>query len=752
MVARVLFLLLILAAVDVYSQKLPPEKNNSDAVSKNRSQTDELAEHLSAAETFQLSGDLKNAAVENRTVVGIGLQRVGNIVIEEGNYADAVQFLSESLKYRDSAPNRTNLAVAYLRQNQFDKAIYEAQMAVSIDSKYPEAHYILGNIFFSKEDYQAALPELEKVLQIAPDFESAHALALTYLHLKLPERARLLFEEIQISAGKETADLHILFAHDYESLNYPADAERELKRAVLVDPKASSASFYLGYLILQNGGSERLADAGAAFESELKLKPNDFFSNFFAGVVASSEGDHQKAIKYLQKAIELNPKSGEAVLFLAQSQIELNDLTGAEKSLRRSIELESIDKNEKLQARRTHFLLGRLLLKTGRKTEGEQELKIAGELQQQSLLSARDEINQILGQVVGDSNGRANSSRTNTAVKPPTPERSAELKKIRFYLAEVLAQAYHNLGIIEAQNRRLPEAVEMFESASNWKPDLGGLDRNWGIVSFQAGRYSMAIEPLARQLKTVPSDKLIRQMLGASYYFTKEFSKGVDTLKPLESTIGNNAELAYFYGISLVQLKRNQEAIPVFTKLAELSQNSADALFYAAQGFMILGNFERALQEFRRVVSLDPRFGKANYLAGQCLIRLNRFDEAGKAFEGELELNPGDPLSKYHLALTLIERKIELDRTISILEEAIKLKYDYADAHYQLGKIYLEKGDTQHAIEQLELAVTSDSTKDYTHYQLSIAYRKAARKDDADRELRRYQELKAANRKTDSPM
>ena len=112
-----------------------------------------------------------------------------------------------------------------------------------------------------------------------------------------------------------------------------------------------------------------------------------------------------------------------------------------------------------------------------------------------------------------------------------------------------------------------------------------------------------------------------------------------------------------------------------------------------------------------------------------------------------MELNPNDVLSKYSLALTLIERKIEPEKTISILEDALSINPDYSDAHYQLGKIYLEKSDVQKAIEHLEKAVSSDSTKDYSHYQLSIAYRKASRKEDADRELKLYQKLKAENRK-----
>lgn len=753
MTARILFFLLIFSACNIYAQKLNPQKADLKSSNQNTQTSDELLKHLSAAETYQISGDLANAAVENRAIVGIALERFGNIAIEEGNYTDAVKLLSDAIIYGDSAANRTNLAVAYQRLNQIDKALAEAQKAVAIDPKYPFAHYILGNIYFTKEDYQSALPELEKVLLLAPDFDAAQALGLTYLYLKLPERAKLLFEELQISAGKESADLHIVFGQAYEQTNYPLEAEREFKRALVINPKQPRASFFLGYVILQHGGSDRLGEAGKAFEEELKLTPDDFYSNFFAGVVASSENNHQKAIVYFEKSAKSRPERAESFLFLGGSQFELNNLVEAEKNLRQAIKLVGTNEEKDFQSRRTHFLLGRLLVKTGRKEEGEKELNIARQLQEKSIQSSRDELSQILGQVVGDTNKTVgNNENPNPDKIALTPERAAEFSKIKTYLSNVLAQAFHNLGVIAVQSGQATEALENFASASKWKPDFPGLDRNWGIVSFRVEQYDKAIVPLARQLKSNPKDNLVRQMLGVSYYFTKDFANAVEVLKPFEAGIVSNAELAYFYGLSLIQLKRNQEAVPVFTKLAEISQNNTEALFSAAQGFMILGDYERSVKEFRRVVLLNPNTPKANYFIGQSLIRLNRFDEAEKAFSRELELNPTDVLSKYHLAVTLIERKIETDKAIAILEEAIILKNDYADARYQLGKIFLDRGETGKAIEQLETAVSADANKDYIHYQLSIAYRKVSRKEDADRELKRYQELKAANRKNDSPM
>lgn len=748
MAAKVSVLFLLFLTVNLYAQN-PPVKPVQQAQEEN------LEKHISAAETFQISGDLVNAQVENRAIAAISLRRFGNVLIEEGKLPDAVKILSQSKSYADDASVRTDLAVAYLQMNEVEKALEEAGAAVNFDPKNAYARYILGNIYFTKENYEAALPELEKVMILAPNFDAARALGLTYLYLKQPERARLLFEEMQAALKKANPELHILFGQAYEQTNYPLEAEREFKRALEINPKQERANFFLGYVILQHGGSGRLAEAGQAFERELQLTPDDFFSNFFAGVVASSENNHSKAIRLLLKAVQLNPKSSEAHLFLGQSQMETGDLKTAEKTLRRAIELTPNVSKNGFETRRAYYMLGRLLVQAGRRDEGEAELVKARELQTKLINTTRDEINELFSQVVADtkksSAGNTTQNQANREVQL-SAQRIAELKKIKTYLSDVLAQAFFNLGVISVQNNQLPEALEKFAEAAVWKPNFPNLDRSWGIVAFRAAQFDKAVAPLVRHIKSNQQDKLARQMLGASFYFTKDYKNAVETLKSLSAAITDDAELAYFYGVSLIQLGRNQEAAPVFDKLAQISQKNPETLLYAAQGFMFSGDYERSVKEFRTVSALAPQSAKVNFFIGQSLIRLNRFDEAEKAFERELTLNPADESSKYHLALTLIERKIRTDEAIKLLNEAIDLRSDYADAHYQLGKIYTERGETEKAIKQLETAVQADPKKDYIHYQLSLAYRKASRREEADRELKLYQELKSANRKTENLM
>jgi tetratricopeptide (TPR) repeat protein len=70
----------------------------------------------------------------------------------------------------------------------------------------------------------------------------------------------------------------------------------------------------------------------------------------------------------------------------------------------------------------------------------------------------------------------------------------------------------------------------------------------------------------------------------------------------------------------------------------------------------------------------------------------------------------------------------------------------YADAYYQLGKLQLESGDAKQAITSLESAAALSPRSDCIHYQLSLAYGRDARADDAQREMQLYQAHRAQRR------
>jgi tetratricopeptide (TPR) repeat protein len=102
-------------------------------------------------------------------------------------------------------------------------------------------------------------------------------------------------------------------------------------------------------------------------------------------------------------------------------------------------------------------------------------------------------------------------------------------------------------------------------------------------------------------------------------------------------------------------------------------------------------------------------------------------------------------VTKYDLALALLQTQ-QKDEAVPLFQQVIQQDPKYADAYYQLGKLELESGDTKQSISNLETAANLSPNSDYIHYQLSLAYGRDSRSDEAKREMETYQALKTQRR------
>jgi hypothetical protein len=102
MLSRFILLVVAVSTLNLYSQtvrkqspRVQPGQNTAPAVPTD----DELNRHLSAAQGYQLAGDLEHASIENRAVLGIALRRVGLLELEQGKDTEAATHLAASLVF-----------------------------------------------------------------------------------------------------------------------------------------------------------------------------------------------------------------------------------------------------------------------------------------------------------------------------------------------------------------------------------------------------------------------------------------------------------------------------------------------------------------------------------------------------------------------------------------------------------------------------------------------------------------------------
>ncbi len=233
------------------------------------------------------------------------------------------------------------------------------------------------------------------------------------------------------------------------------------------------------------------------------------------------------------------------------------------------------------------------------------------------------------------------------------------------------------------------------------------------------------------------------------YYVAGEFTLCEERLGAA-LTAGRSKKLALLAACSFFA-GDNERAYSAATKLETLQPHSAEALYWSIQA-----NQRLALKSLARFQQLESDSTRSHVLLGDIYDQLERYDDALTEYGKALAKDPGDPaamlgLASAYLSNNNIEKAMETagaalktspqDSELNlIMAETLVSKNQYAQAepyltkslgvkpqmlahvHALIGKVYAETGRTRDAIDQLNMAVSSDETGSI-HYLLARLYK-----------------------------
>jgi tetratricopeptide (TPR) repeat protein len=554
------------------------------------------------------------------------------------------------------------------------------------------------------------------------------------------------FDDLITGFG-DTVRMHMMFGMAYKEGGWEAldNAIAELKKALAKDSQAQRAHFLIALAYIDRDGESAFPQVADELRAELKINPQDSRAHYLLGYVAMKQRDAKTATTELLRSAELDPKNPDPLIYLGQIYSDDGRDAEAETMLRKAIALSGTGDSTDYLIGRAHYVLGRLVLKAGKKDEGEKELALSQQI--------RDKMNRP--DTARDSKSKTDpelasvaerAPTTSTATPPPVPAQTAE--GMRAYVKELtpaIADAYNNLGVIEAGQKNFKTAAEYFRKAGEWSPALETLDRNWGMASFYAAEYQDAVGPLTRHLQKHPDDVRARAALGLSLFTGQNFAGTLETLRPIQSQVDDDPGLGYAFAVSLVKTGEYDEGVRRLKAMADSDANSADVHMMLGSAFADQHEYETALVEYRKALAIEPNHMQSHYLAGLALIRNGHPKDAVEELRTALKLSPENVSAKYHLAFSLIQIQ-EKEEAQKLLQQVIEQDPKYGDAYYELGKLQLEQNDSKSAVATLENGIKASPEADYIHYQLAMAYRRESRKDDAERELKVYQTLKSRTR------
>jgi len=712
-------LCLLWICVTAWVQAHPESAANSDSPQ----------EHFQSAQTFQLAGDYEKAAAEYRLAIARALDHLGNLYVSHDDFAAGNDLLARAVQIQPGLLSlHIDLGIAKFKAGDFEGAKSEAEAALGQDSHSIRALDLAGKAYFMQENYELAADRLQKALQVQPDFNIGYALALSDLELKKPTEAGIIFDEM-LNSSKPSATLEALIGIAYRETGYSDQGISHLRRAVSLDPKSSRGHIALGVAYF-NQGPGSYAAAQQQFQAGLAITPGDYTGCYYNGMIAASQKNFIDAAKWLDKAAATHPTDPDVYLKLGRIQFDLEHYEQSAIALKNWLRLAPQETNGR-QVALVHELLGRTLSAMGKRNEADAQFS---------------EAKQILDHPANDSQAVTAGPSRQTELRSILLQTSESTKfslQENTYLKEIsslLGDAYDNLGVIDARSGRFVNAASEFGEAAHWNSGIQNLDKEWGMAAFRASQYDQAIAPLERQLRRTPGDLVLRETLGVCYFMTDKFAESASVFTPALDKLSSNPGVLYAAGVSLERSGNNKAASQLFSRMLKDNSNIPEVHLLLGEAHADLSEYQEALTEFSRALELDPRLAEVHYYEGIVRFKQGQMNEAAQEFQSELEINPKSAQAIYQLAVVRLAQH-RTDEAISLLGHVVAQSPSNPDALYQLGKAMLEKGDAKSAIQNLEAAVHLQP-RDYSYYQLSLAYRRDGREHDAQQALQMYEQLK----------
>ena len=300
-------------------------------------------------------------------------------LLEAGKIDAAINALTAISLSESNEPRISHLlGLAYYQKADYERAVKHLAIAVKRASEgsrqYKQgvqmlglSHYLLGHI-------TEAIPYLEQVRNWAPDnVEMAYTLGVSYIQIHNPDRARESFARMfSVSPGSASAYLinaQMMIRHKFEEF-----AEKELQKAIELDPKLPQASFLLGEMAIYKANLEQGVEL---LKREIMINPGFAMAYYMLGEAYTRQLKWDEAVAPLQKSIWLNPFFSGPYIVLGKVYLKKRELSNAESMLRRGVKMDPNNFS-------AHHLLAQVLQQSNKAEEAKREFELADKLRTSS--------------------------------------------------------------------------------------------------------------------------------------------------------------------------------------------------------------------------------------------------------------------------------------------------------------------------------------------------------------------------------
>ncbi|HKR25904.1 MAG TPA: tetratricopeptide repeat protein, partial [Acidobacteriaceae bacterium] len=173
------------------------------------------------------------------------------------------------------------------------------------------------------------------------------------------------------------------------------------------------------------------------------------------------------------------------------------------------------------------------------------------------------------------------------------------------------AEAYANLGLLEARQQKYTHAIAFYRKALALNPAMPGLQMNLGLAQFKAGDLRAAIrtfEPLLkRENPSSPDAQRLRILVGMAHYGLGEYAAAIAPLREAMRRDPQDLPYRLVLAHSCLRAKQYQCVLDVYHEILSLNAESAEADMLAGEALDEMHDHGGAVAQFRAAAKADPK-------------------------------------------------------------------------------------------------------------------------------------------------
>ncbi len=658
-----------------------------------------------------------------------------------GRYQTSVDAYQHGLQTAPgNADGLSGLAQTYARMGRTDDAKRLLLQVIRANPNRTNDLLIAGELYIRSGDTQEGINLLQRAEAHAPNAHAELMLAVAYLKLKQPDRARQMLDQAKKHAPGnveifQAAANYYREEHDYKAAITTLKSAPKMTPAVLAD---------LGYTYELDGDKQQSADAYkraanakpkeigyqlSAAQSQLRLgnleatrtflnraaaiDPNYYRLHAIRALLAKEENRSADAIAEYNAALKAMPPGGvpEGQLYPIQLRLNLAELyraDGQDDAAHRQITIaeEEINKLDVQGTAKAEFLRVRASLKTsdndlkGAEADLDEARKLDPnnvniKLQYANLLwkeGRKDESRQIYGDVLGKDpdNHYALEAMGYLYREDNNPKMAEEYfnRMAKAYPDDYVP--YLALGDMYTQTHDFERADADYQKAYKLAPQNPVIIANAANAAIESQQIKLAGEWVDRATGKMNDDPRVMRERERYLFHEGKYAESARLGYQVLQQLPKDRNASVYLDYDLYNLGRYDDAAFIANQYAAQLPKEPNFPLLAGHVHKRSQLLNQAIDDYTQAIARDPKMVEAYVNRGYVLNDMQNAQQASQDFETALKLSPNNGVAHLGLAFSDLQLR-QPKQALNQVDEAQKLMGESGATHLVRATAYRQQ-------------------------------------------------------------